>query len=139
MKFVVRDVLFCCFCICIFWKFFFFYSVYYFFPCVLLRLHVCKCILLASKASPHCGVEWETLYAAHGRMWCVFIYLYISAVRSYTGEYTEDFTDSTRYGGHPGGFTIEALDSEIVVNDEENVYGFVDGCWHQTCPPNVPR
>ena len=34
---------------------------------------------------------------------------YKSAVRSYTGEYTEDFTDS-----------IYMLDSEIVVNEEEN-------------------
>ena len=49
---------------------------------------------------------------------CLYICLYIYAVRSYNGEYTEDFMDSTVYGGHLFDFATDNLDSEIVVNSE---------------------
>ena len=54
-------------------------------------------------------------------------YIYISSViRSYIGEYTEDFTDSTGYGGRLEDFALDMLDLEMVIDDEENVHGFDD-------------
>ena len=52
--------------------------------------------------------------------------MYISAVRSYTGEYAEDLKDSTGYDGRLGDFTTDTLDSEMVVRDEEHSCGLGD-------------
>ena len=41
------------------------------------------------------------------------IYIYISDVHSYTGEYPEDFTDSTGYGSRLGDFAKDMLDSKM--------------------------
>ena len=48
------------------------------------------------------------------------VYIFIYAV--YTGEYVEDFTDSTGYGGRLGNFAMDMLDLEMVIKDEENGY-----------------
>ena len=45
---------------------------------------------------------------------------------SYTREHMEDFTDSTGYDGRQGNLNMDMLDSEMVVSDEENGYGFED-------------
>ena len=47
------------------------------------------------EVSPHWGGERKTSIATHGSMWYIFL---PSAVCSYIGEYSEDFTDLTGYG-----------------------------------------
>ena len=59
-------------------------------------------------------------------MYMFVIYFFLSALRSYTGEYTDEFTDSTGYGGRLGDLAMDMLDLEMVINDEENGCGFED-------------
>ena len=83
-----------------------------------------------SEASPLCGIDGKLCIAMHAPIWLyvdIYIYIYIcvyfvAAVRSYTGEYTEDFMYSACM--------------KIVVKDEENDCRFEDQrIWipHTTC------
>ena len=56
----------------------------------------------------------------------MYISIYICAIPSHTGKYTENFTDSTEYGGCLGDFTMDKLDLEMLVNCEENSCGIDD-------------
>ena len=53
--------------------------------------------------------------------------MHISAVRSYTRVYTEDFTDSSRCDDHLGDLAMDMLDSEMVIKDEIAVVSKTEG------------
>ena len=72
---------------------------------------------LISKVSPYRRVKQERCIAS---MSVCGVFICISVVCSYHGEYREDFMDSRGYGGYLGDFAIYVLDSEMGVNDEEN-------------------
>ena len=48
--------------------------------------------IIGELSEPSLRSWTELRIAAHGRIW-LFMYLYTSAIRSYTGEFTEDFMD----------------------------------------------